>query len=243
MRYALFSDIHANIDAFDEVLADIEATGVDKKLFLGDIVGYGPDPQVCIDRLLEVADVSLGGNHDWAAVGLTSADYFNPYAKAALDWTISQLREDQVEFLKRTQPSLIYDGFQLAHSSPLAPAEWRYILNHQEALDNYPYIEHNLCFIGHSHQPLVIEYTTPQTVRVLRPSPLISLDPDIRYIVNIGSVGQPRDSIVESCWVLFDSEERTVSFRRVPYDVETVQRKMEAHDLPRYLIDRLALGR
>jgi diadenosine tetraphosphatase ApaH/serine/threonine PP2A family protein phosphatase len=242
MRYALFSDIHANIEAFDAVLADIDRVGVDKRLFLGDIIGYGPDPQACIDRLLTVADVTLGGNHDWAAVGLTPSDYFNPYAKAALDWTVAHLRDDQIDFLKRTEPSMLHDSFQLAHSSPLAPSEWRYILNHQEAVDNYAYIQNNLCFIGHSHQPLIIEYTTPSTVKVHRPLEKV-LDPDVPYIVNIGSVGQPRDAITESCWVLFDSDTRTVSFRRVPYPIETVQKKMEEANLPRYLIDRLAVGR
>lgn len=242
MRYAFISDIHSNIEAFDAVLADIEKEKPDRILFLGDIVGYGPSPNECIDRLLQVADFSLGGNHDWAVVGKTPDDYFNPFAKEAVDWTGKVLREDNREFLLRTKASDIIDGFQVAHSTPYNPEEWRYIMSQKEALENYSSIRGQLCFIGHSHQPLIIEYQDSSNVRVHRDK-VFQFVPENKYIINIGSVGQPRDANVNSCWVLFDSNENRVEYHRVPYDIAAVQKKMENVGLPRYLIDRLALGR
>jgi predicted phosphodiesterase len=242
MRYALVSDIHSNIEAFDAVLMDIKGVGVDRILFLGDIIGYGPNPNECIERLLEVADISLGGNHDWAVIGKTPDDYFNPYAKEAVEWTRKQLKDQHKDFLLRTKAADVVDGFQIAHSSPMNPEEWRYILSYHDASENYPFLDANLCFIGHSHQPVVIEFNTQDDVEASRVE-FKELDKDRKAIVNIGSVGQPRDSNIKSCWVLFDSDLYSVEYRRVSYDVEAVQKKMEAIGLPRYLIDRLGLGR
>ena len=242
MRYAFVSDIHSNIDAFESVLEYMEGEKPDRVLFLGDIVGYGPSPNECIDKLLQVADVSLGGNHDWAVVGKTPDDYFNPFAKEAVDWTAKVLREDNKDFLLRTKASDVFDGFQVAHSTPFKPEEWRYIMSQKEAIDNYSSIEQKLCFIGHSHQPLIIEYSGPPSVKVYREQKFPFL-PENKYIINVGSVGQPRDANVKACWVLYDSDETTVQYHRVPYDITSVQKKMEAVGLPRYLIDRLAQGR
>lgn len=242
MRYALFSDIHANIEAFDAVLADIKNVKVDKLLFLGDIVGYGPNPNECISRLLEVADLTLGGNHDWAVVGKTPDDYFNPFAKEAVEWTRSQLKPEHKEFLLRTEASGVIDGFQVAHSSPHNPEEWRYILSYHDASENYPFLKSNICFIGHSHQPVVIEFNAQDDVEASRVQ-FKELDKGRKCIVNIGSVGQPRDANVKSCWALFDSEQYTVEYHRVEYNVAAVQAKMEKIGLPRYLIDRLGIGK
>ena len=242
MRYAIFSDIHSNIEAFDAVLEDIKNTGVDKRLFLGDVVGYGPNPNECIERLLEVSDITLGGNHDWAVVGKTPDDYFNPFAKEAVEWTRSQLKDEHKEFLLRTSASDIVDGFQVAHSSPYNPEEWRYILSYHDASENYDYMQSNLCFIGHSHQPVVIEFLGKEDVEASRVQ-FKELDKEKKCIVNTGSVGQPRDANVKSCWVLYDSENHSVEYRRVTYDVAAVQAKMEKIGLPRYLIDRLGIGK
>jgi predicted phosphodiesterase len=242
MRYAFISDIHSNIEAFESVLADMEREKPDRILFLGDIVGYGPNPNECIDKLLQVADVSLGGNHDWAVVGKTPDDYFNPFAKAAVDWTGKALREDSKDFLLRTKASGSFDGFQVAHATPFNPEEWRYIMSHKEALENYSSIEDKLCFIGHSHQPMIIEYRDPATVKVYREQKF-QFRPENKYIVNVGSVGQPRDTNVKACWGLYDSDENTFEYHRVAYDIASVQKKMEAVGLPRYLIERLAQGR
>jgi len=242
MRYAVFSDIHSNKEAFEAVLEDIKMYGVDRMLFLGDIIGYGPDPNECMDLLLTVADISLGGNHDWALVGKTPNDYFNPFAKAALDWTNSNLRDDHKDFLRRTRAVDNFDGVMLAHSSPKGPEEWKYILSKEDAIENYKSIESEICFIGHSHQPIIIEMPDENTVNPIRDKFKV-LDPGKKYIVNVGSVGQPRDSNNKACWVLYDTDLGSVEYRRVKYDIEEVQKKMRNSGLPRYLVDRLALGR
>lgn len=242
MRYALISDIHANLEAFEAVLKDIESAGVDNTLFLGDIVGYGPNPNECMDLLLKVTDLSLGGNHDWAAVGMTSSEYFNPYAKSAMDWTIEVLRDDLKDFLKRTRAIDTFDGIQVAHSSPLNPEQWQYIMNQKDAVENYPYIQGEICFVGHSHQPIVIECAGPEDIKAFRADTTI-LNPEMKYLVNIGSVGQPRDSNHDACWVIYDSDLGSVEFRRVPYDISATQKKMADAGLAKYLIDRLSQGR
>jgi len=242
MRYAVFSDVHSNKDAFEAVLEDIRLYGVDRKLFLGDVIGYGPDPNECMDLLLKSADISLGGNHDWALVGKTPNDYFNPFAKAALDWTFDNLRDDHKDFLKRTRAVDVFDGVMLAHSSPKSPEEWKYILSKEDAVDNFPAIETEICFIGHSHQPIIIEMPDEHTVIPVRERFKV-LEPGRKYIVNVGSVGQPRDSNNKACWLLFDSDLGSVELRRVSYNIEAVQKRMRNAGLPRYLVDRLALGR
>lgn len=242
MRYALISDIHSNLEAFQAVLKDIEKVGVDNTLFLGDIVGYGPNPNECLDLLFTVADISLAGNHDWAAVELTSSEYFNPYAKAAMEWTVEVLRDDLKDFLRRTRPTDMFNGIHLAHSSPKNPEQWRYIMSQEEALESYSHIDGSICFIGHSHVPVVIEFTSPTEAHAMRTDKIV-LDPELKHIVNIGSVGQPRDSNHDACWVMYDSDIGSVEFRRVPYDISAVQKKMADAGIAQYLIDRLSEGR
>ncbi len=234
--------MHANIEAMSAVIDDMSKAGVDKRIFLGDIVGYGPNPNECIELLLKTADFSLGGNHDWAMVDKTPTDYFNPFARQAVDWTISVLKEEHKDFLKRTEASAIYDDIHLAHSSPKTPEDWRYILSYQEAEANYPYLERPVCFIGHSHQPVIIEYSHDGSIEVVRDK-TCKLADDKKYIINIGSVGQPRDGNIESCYVIYDLADSSIEFRRVGYDISIVQRKMREADLPAYLIERLSSGK
>lgn len=242
MRYALISDVHSNIEALTAVLKDIESLKPDKLLFLGDAVGYGPNPNECIEKLISETDLFLGGNHDWAAVDKTPADYFNPFAREAMDWTVEVLTDKNRDALANTSAEAVVDNIHLAHSTPLNPEDWRYIMTGREAFDNYFAIKTNICFIGHSHQPLVIEYAHESDFDVIRNID-ITADPDKKYIVNIGSVGQPRDANPDSCWVLYDSDDGSIAFRRVSYDVFSTQKLMEEIGLPQYLIDRLSLGR
>ncbi|VAX24681.1 hypothetical protein MNBD_NITROSPINAE04-2154 [hydrothermal vent metagenome] len=242
MRYAFMSDVHSNIEAFEAVLEDIDNYNPDKILFLGDIVGYGPNPNECVARLLEVSNFTLGGNHDWAVVGKTSSEYFNPFAREALNWTIETLTEKHADFLKTTEASAIVDGFQVAHSTPKHPEEWRYIMSQKEALGNYLYLEADICFIGHSHQPVIIEYESAEDLGIYRDS-FMELDTEKKYLINVGSVGQSRDGNEDSCWVMYDSVACNVEFHRVRYDVRATQKKMAMAKLPQYLIDRLSFGR
>lgn len=242
MRIAIYSDIHGNLDAFEAVLKDIDREDVDKKVFLGDVVGYGPEPNECIELLGENADVMLAGNHDWAAVEYTDHSYFNPYAKESLFWTMRQLSDKNKEWIKILKPSGTLDNIQLAHATPLQPDEWRYILTMQDAMDNYQAIEKPVCFIGHSHQPVIIEYVDEVNILPIRDI-YKTLEPNRKYVINVGSVGQSRDSNPDACYVVYDTKTQNIEFRRVEYNVARVQKKMEKNGLPKYLIERLGVGR
>ncbi|HJM83253.1 MAG TPA: metallophosphoesterase family protein [Nitrospinota bacterium] len=241
MRYALISDIHSNLEALEQVLADIDKFDCDQILSLGDVVGYGPNPNECLDLLLRSTELTLGGNHDWAVVGKTNPSNFNRLAKKALDWTKNILRGDLKDFLKSTQSTCTFHGFQLAHSSPSNPREWHYIITKEEAAANYPFIKQNICFIGHTHIPVIIELANCKASRALNPRKLI-MEKGKKYIVNVGSIGQPRDNNPSSSWVIYDDEEYSVEYRRVNYDIVKVQEKMQLAGLPDYLVKRLAKG-
>lgn len=242
MKIAIYSDVHSNLEAFNAVLKDIQRQNVDQKIFLGDIVGYGPNPNECIELMKENADYILAGNHDWAAVGLTDTSYFNIYANASLDWTISALSDENKEFLKEQKPRIVLDGIHIAHSTPRDPEQWNYIMTLQDASHNYDYIEKDFCFIGHSHQPVIVEMVDASNILPIRDI-YKTLEPNRRYIINVGSVGQPRDSNPDACYLTFDTQTKVIEYRRVAYDIKRVQRKMKKQKLPQYLIERLESGR
>jgi predicted phosphodiesterase len=242
MRVAIYSDIHGNLEALSSVLKDMKREEVDKKYCLGDIVGYGPNPNECIETVKENAEIILAGNHDWAAVGLTDKTYFNPYALESLNWTINQLTDGNKEFLKTLLPNAIAGDLELAHSTPLEPSQWRYILSMQDARDNYLSMETKLCFIGHSHIPSIIEFADESNIIPIFDIYKV-LEKNRKYLINVGSVGQPRDSNREACYIVYDDKERNVEYRRVEYDIERVQKKMKKHNLPEYFIRRLSEGR
>lgn len=242
MRYAIFSDVHSNLEAFQSVLQEIEKLYVVKRLFLGDIVGYGANPNEAIDMLKGAADVILAGNHDFAVIDMTDIENFNPHAKDAILWTRSVLTSPHEEFLKGLPVNTVVDSITLAHSSPKEPEMWHYIFNIFDAIENFEYFNTNLCFIGHSHHPVVIERNSEGKTNASKDQ-LIQLNGTSKYIVNVGSVGQPRDRNPQACFVIYDSTNMTIEFKRVPYDIASAQAKMRKEGLPDYLIERLAYGK
>lgn len=242
MIYAIFSDVHSNLEAFQSVLQKIKKLHIERKIFLGDIVGYCADPNESIDILKSSADVMLGGNHDHGAAGITDISNFNQYAMAAILWTRDMLTPEHKEFLKNLPANMVTDNLTLAHSSPKEPLMWHYILNMFDAMENFEYFNTTLCFIGHSHQPIAIEKDVEGIVNVLRDK-IIKLKPTSRYIINAGSIGQPRDGNPDSSFVIYDSGNMTVEFRRIPYNITLTQEKMRREGLPDYLIERLNYGR
>ncbi|OGV95766.1 MAG: hypothetical protein A3I04_00800 [Nitrospinae bacterium RIFCSPLOWO2_02_FULL_39_110] len=242
MIYAIFSDVHSNLEAFQSVLQKIKKLHIERKIFLGDIVGYCADPNESIDILKSSTDVILGGNHDHGAASITDISNFNHYAVAAILWTRDTLTSEHKEFLKNLPANMVTDNLTLAHSSPKEPLMWHYILNMSDAIENFEYFNTPLCFIGHSHQPIAIEKDAEGTVNVLRDK-IIKLKPTSRYIINAGSIGQPRDGNPDSSFVIYDSGNMTVEFRRIPYDITLTQEKMKREGLPDYLIERLNYGK
>ncbi len=242
MKLAVYSDVHGNMEALAAVLDDMKREEPDAKIFLGDLVGYGPNPNECVDLVRGNADVVLAGNHDWAAVGLTDPSFFNPVAYESLTWTTENLTEENKAYLKTLSPSGSYGDVQLAHSTPLKPEEWRYIVSLHEAMENYPALSRNVCFIGHSHQPIILEYADEANIIPIHDM-YMTLDANRKYIINVGSVGQPRDSNRDACYLVYDDKRRNAGYRRVEYDIAKTQKKMARAKLPEYLIKRLGEGR
>ncbi len=251
MRYALISDIHANLEAFRAVLEALHRLRFDAILFLGDAVGYGPDPGPCVDLLRELADAypfwGVRGNHDAAVLDDRELEHFNPHARAALLWTREQLSEDQQAFLA-TLPLMqeLETGELMVHASPLDPDGWEYITQIFEAREVLEYVANWIVLVGHTHiQVAYVE--TGGRIQVHTgdvegdPSP-IPLDQASRYLINPGSVGQPRDGIREAAWGLLDTRERRLWLGRTPYPVEKTAQKILHAGLPEYLAFRLYEG-
>lgn len=245
MEYAVIADVHSNLEALDAVLADIAKKNKDARrkrsvLFLGDAVGYGPDPNACVSSIRKNTIQGVAGNHDWAVLGLTDITYFNPDAQAAIRWTDEALTPEnrnaleELPLLKRMEK----DDLFLVHGSPYEPEEWHYLLYSMDAMVNFEYFSQRICLVGHSHLPFVME--RKPTGGISAYTDAVKLDSACRYIINPGSAGQPRDGDPRASYLLLSDEE--AEFVRVPYDIEKTQRKMRAAGLPLPLIERLSRG-
>ncbi len=240
MRYLIISDIHSNLAAFEAVLAD--AGSFDKVWCLGDMVGYGPDPNECVERLRDLPHICVAGNHDWATLGKLDTEDFNPNAKRVCLWTRKQLSPSNLEYLEALPKSLIEENFTLVHGSPRHPI-WEYILNPSIAQANFEHFDTRFCFVGHTHVPVIYRDNPNQACDVLKPSlddPLV-LGED-RLIINPGSVGQPRDGDPRASYAVLDSDELALEYRRISYPIETTQARMVEKGLPVRLIIRLGYG-
>jgi predicted phosphodiesterase len=240
MRLAIISDVHANVEALQAVMKDIKKRKLKEMVFLGDAVGYGPNPNECIEILTKNCRILLAGNHDWASIDLTEIEYFNQYAKAAILWTKGVLSEENRKLLKTfpIKKELNKDKVLLVHSTPKEPEAWHYLLTLWDAEINFHYFNEMVCLIGHSHLPFVIE-RLPSGEMVTYNSGS-DLKNGQRYIINCGSVGQPRDRDPRACYAIMDDER--VDFVRVEYDVKKTQKKMREAGLPLPLIERLSRG-
>lgn len=240
MRYAIFGDIHGNVEALDAVLADMESARVDRALCLGDVVGYGAEPEKCIGGLRACGIPSVLGNHDSAVVGDTPLDYFSDYAREAVVWTMDRLSEEGKAYLRSLPITGGADGFVTVHSSLADPAEWRYVVDLLSVRRCFDLLPGRLCFIGHSHKPVIFEERGSIVAR--RACDLL-LEKESRYVINVGSVGQPRDWDWRACYGIYDGDEMRFEIRRVHYDVGKAQEKIIAAGLPRFLAFRLGIGR
>jgi diadenosine tetraphosphatase ApaH/serine/threonine PP2A family protein phosphatase len=242
MRYAILADIHSNMAAFEAVLSDADGRGgFDKIWCLGDVVGYGPDPNECIKRLRQFEHVCIAGNHDWAAIGKMDTSEFNPVAALAANWTAQQLTAEDRDYLQNLPFTLREGGFTLAHGSPREPI-WEYLLSTEAAKDNFAYFETAYCLVGHSHVPLIFELAGDKAVYKEFKEANLKLK-EKRMIINPGGVGQPRDGDPRASYAIYDAEAQTVRHYRVEYDIPATQKKMAERGLPTPLILRLSVGR
>ena len=241
MRIAIISDIHGNYEALNAVMRDIELQNIDEIVCLGDVVGYGASPNECTDLVREKCKHIVAGNHDFAVVGKTDISFFNPYAKQAMFWTRQALTTQNFSYLSNLPLSKYEKKWIYVHATPLKPEAWGYIFSNYEAVNEFSFFTHKICFIGHSHYPVIIEYK--DTKSTFLKAEILQLEDDKRYIVNVGSVGQPRDGNPKSCYLVFDADNQQVTFQRIDYDIEAAQNRIILAGLPKILSDRLAIGK
>ena len=223
------------------MLARLEQEKPDKVFFLGDAVGYGANPSDCLQAIAETADLVLAGNHDYAAAGAIPLVFFNDLAKEAIFWTRTQLSSEEKLYLKNLPVILRLPTICLAHASPRRPAEWRYILTEEDAAENFPYFASPVCFVGHSHQPGIM--VTDQSRRCWRSSSeVISMEEGYRYIINVGSAGQPRDYNPKGAYCLYDEQKKHIQIHRFEYNIQKAQQKIIQAGLPSALAERLSFG-
>lgn len=242
MLYGIFSDIHANLPALEAVLESMKSHGVERRVCLGDIVGYGANPNECVALTRENVDVCILGNHDSVAIKWDSTAGFNPYARKAIEWTQDALTEDSKSYLK-TLPYLFEENdICFAHASPMSPAEWIYITDLEDALDAFDHFGERHCFVGHTHSPVIVAMRDGEIPKVIETGAYV-LEEGERLLMNVGSVGQPRDRDPRACYCLYDSEREAVNLVRVEYDIARTQDAMRVAGMPGFLVERLELGR
>jgi len=239
MKYAIISDIHSNLEALQRALSEIKKRAVDEVVCLGDVVGYGANPAECLNLVRQAVRVIIMGNHDQAVDDMTLRDYFNPWAREAIEWTAGVLNEEEKKIL-RGFARLVVDrkrNVTWAHGSIHEPGEFHYLFSEGDTRPSFRALETDFCFFGHTHIPsLFAEHD--HSGRYL-PAGSYQLPKGGRYLINPGSVGQPRDRNPKLGFAFFDSDERTLETVRLEYDNETAARKIRKAGLPAYLADRL----
>jgi predicted phosphodiesterase len=246
MKYLIVSDIHSNREALSAVLSFVKRKPWDKAVFLGDLVGYGANPNQAVDMVRGLKPlVAIRGNHDKVCSGLEDGELFNRMALEAAMWTRRKLTRGNLQWLRSLpQGPVVVDGhFAISHGTPID--EDAYIFGELEALNVFRQTDFDLCFFGHSHFPVIFALSPDAitTVLTVAPSFRFKLKPGVRYLINPGSVGQPRDGNPLCSFAIYDSDTRMVSIHRLSYPLRRTQEKILKAGLPRPLADRLALGR
>jgi len=241
MKIALISDIHGNLEALENVLRDIEKRGAEKIHFLGDAVGYGCNPNECVKLIANHCEIKLLGNHDYAAMGLEAVENFNQLAQTSIQWTQDVLTKKSITTLADFEMEADFHDFHMVHGSPGEPDQWRYILTTQQAAKEFDAFSQSTCFVGHSHLPAIFIRDGNNEVAQFSKSSWERINGN-KYIINIGSVGQPRDGDPRACYLLFDIESNKMQYQRVEYDIKKVQGKMQKAKIRDFLIERLSVG-
>jgi len=240
LRYAIISDIHSNYEALEAVLEDLSRERIDRYLSTGDVVGYGADPEACIARVRGLDPVIVAGNHDWAVAGRLSLEFFNSYAREAIEWTRTRLDSGSIRWLSSLPLTKKVGDVTLAHATVHGPENFDYLLTAYDAHLSLEVLDTPVCFVGHSHVPVTFAKNGSVTFSFATE---IDLTANAKAIVNAGSVGQPRDGNPHASYGIYDSDARVVEVRRVPYDIAAASRKILAAGLPPVLAERLWHGK
>ena len=243
MKYAVISDIHGNLEAICAVLKDIKKRRADVVICLGDVVGYYPDPGRCIELVRTHSAHCVAGNHDCAAIGMTDTSCFTYYAFAAIEWTRQHLTQSDKEYLHSLPLTFEQDDLFFAHASPVNPRKFSYVFpdNEDSISEVLKNMMHRINFIGHTHWPFILSKEADRVV--LHSGSTVEIRGECSYLINVGSVGQPRDFDNRSCYALYDTDKGTVSLRRVKYNYKVTQKKIRENNLPMFLAERLEKGR
>jgi predicted phosphodiesterase len=245
MRIGILGDIHGNMEALCAVVAALREERVDTWVQVGDIVGYGPEPSACIDLVRELGCITCLGNHDAAVLGLLDTAYFNNFARVAIHWTVPRMRPADFEFLRNLQLVVKRPEFTVVHGTLHLPDQFGYVISAVEAIESLEQQETRLCFVGHSHVPAIYmrRDASPHEIVVKPQSEVeVSYRGFDRVLMNVGSVGQPRDEDPRAAYGLVDTELEIAWVKRTQYDIPGVQRKIRLAGLPEVLANRLALG-
>jgi diadenosine tetraphosphatase ApaH/serine/threonine PP2A family protein phosphatase len=243
MRILVVADIHSNLPALEAVIAAAGAGGpIDRVWCLGDVVGYGPNPAECIELLRQFDNATIAGNHDLAVAGIIGIEDFNPLAAAAITWTKGRLTEGHQAWLRGLPQIVVEEDFTLAHGSLRDPV-WDYLLSPSLAEVNFRRQETPYCLVGHSHMPIAFRDQDGSIEGIVLDDGMTFELDGTQFVANPGGLGQPRDGDRRSCYAVLDTTAKTLTFRRVEYDVERVQASMREAYLPPHLIERLSRGR
>lgn len=253
MKIAIFSDVHGNLEALEAVLEDIQPFLVEAIHCLGDVVGYGADPVACLRHIQDNCSSIIQGNHENALWHMPERRHMNSMALEAITWTCKQLTPELIEMIK-TWPLIKKEAeFCLVHGSPDQPLFFYYLVHRTQMERALRAFSEKICFFGHTHTPKIIEALAIDSIRVMKPETehkaleteqiIFTLDGNKRYLVNVGSVGQPRDNDPRARWVMFCDDPWEVMFRYVPYNIKGVQKKIHQAKLPDVLAERLQYGK
>jgi len=240
MRFAVFSDIHSNLEALEAVLADARARACKQFVCLGDVVGYNANPHECVERVRAMDCPIVKGNHDEQASLIESSRDFNELAEHAIEWTRNNLTEEDKEWLRGLRLQRQVRDFTIVHATLDTPAQWGYVFNNLDAAASFTYQHTAVCFFGHTHVPMA--FIRDEGIKRVRIEQL-RIDMTKKYFINTGSVGQPRDSDWRAAYCIYHLDKNVVEQRRVKYDLATAQKKIINAGLPRLLAERLAIGR
>ncbi len=245
MRLAIFSDIHGNLESMEAFVADTAARSVDHYICLGDVVGYGASPNECFDRLNALPEFRLIlGNHDAAAIWQTSPYEMSLNASKAILWTMDQLSEPHTQRIKELDALIQIQDMVFCHANPYHPTGWRYVTTWFNAMLSFFSSHGRITFIGHTHCPKIICKSQAFKIRFFTPvqNDRMVIDPDCRYIINCGSIGQPRDGNPYASYIIYDVGQQCIEFVRYPYDIEGAARRIKDAGLPGALVERLFKG-
>jgi len=240
MRFAIFSDIHANLEALEAVLADAHKRKCTHFVCLGDVVGYNANPHECVDRIRKLDCPIVKGNHDEQASLPESSSDFNELAERAIKWTRDNLAEEEKQWLREWPLQKQVRDFTIVHATLDTPAQWGYVFNNLDAAASLTYQHTTVCFFGHTHVPMVFirdDGVGRESIEHIR------IEPTKKYFINMGSAGQPRDGNWRAAYCIYDMENNLVEQLRVKYDLAVAQKKIVKAGLPRLLAERLAIGR